>query len=197
MFVSLAVPIPLLFANFIREISNEKYALTNTAFGSSITYTYYLAGVFIALNSFLFISLAISNSILLYEFKNYILRKQNLTSINTKTNSHVKSSDSNQTNTSTKSILKHRDGKEDSKKRLTKMVLTLSVLFMASRLIQAISTILSNLDRVNRVRFNAFTSVFAFCALLINYIVYGSCFLYHSYFNKTFFDAFKKKFLRI
>ncbi|CAF0714616.1 unnamed protein product [Brachionus calyciflorus] len=148
--ISFSLPIPLLFANYIKEISESKYSLTNTNFGASISYTFYLASVFIFINSFLFVTLTISNVVLLIEFKKYLAKKRGMTSIgknNLKDTS--KSEESNLTNISKKAILNNNTNKS-SKGRLTKMVLILSVLFMASRLINSISTILSNIDRVNK-----------------------------------------------
>lgn len=181
--ISLLIPSPFFYANYIQYIGNSKYVLIKTEFGTSIEYTYYLTSVFISLNSILFIILLASNFILLFEFKKYLSKKKNLTSKVIATNESAKSNQSNNNDISSKHA---------STRRLAKMVLTLSFLFMGSRLFHSSSTILSSVNRVKKINFDAFSIILTICSLIINYIMYGGSLIYHSFFNKVFFKSVKE-----
>lgn len=78
---SFGIFIPILLANYIKALPNNKYSYVSTEFGLTINYTIYLAIVIITRNIFFFFSLVISNVLLLIEFKKYLQRKYNLVSV--------------------------------------------------------------------------------------------------------------------
>ena len=187
--ISFLIPVPFFFANKIENIGDSKYILRRTKFGTSIEYTYYLSSVLIILNSFLFSCLVVSNTILLVQFKKYISKKSNLTSILVASTESGKSKDSRNNYSSNSS--KTKDG---ATKSLTKMVLFLSIFFIITRLIHSISTILTSINRLKKINFDAFSVIISICSLILNYIMFGSTLIYHSCFNKIFFQSFKRLF---
>lgn len=198
---SFVIFIPILFANYIKYLPNNEYSFVNTEFGASISYTYYLAVFILTRNSAFFIVLFGANVVLLIDYKSYLMRKNNLVSVRTETRkietrvaeNNNSSGDLINSNTNGQSNIHvvQPNSSNSSKRKITKMVIILSFVFVVSRLVQAVTTISSNVDKFNQVKFNGFTTIFGFFTNLLNYSVYSVNIFFHVYFNKSFLNCLK------
>ncbi|RNA08300.1 hypothetical protein BpHYR1_043615 [Brachionus plicatilis] len=158
--------LPLLFSRYLKELPENKFVLLRTAFGSSADFSIYLSITVLVRNTFFFVSLVVSNILLLVQFRKYIDKKYKLFNGLTRSkdlsnSSSVKSESSN-------------NKKDDPEKRLTRMTLTLSLIFILSRGLQSVGSISSSIDKGNQIQFNPFTTIFNFCSNVVNYLVYSS-----------------------
>lgn len=196
--ISVCLFIPLLFSRRITALSDNRYVLVRTSFGSSVEFPIFLTTTVLVRNTFFFVSLVFSNLLLLIQFRRYINKKYFLvTGIINKLNSNSvddvsKNSSnfttSNETNESNKTKL------DDTEKRLTRMTLILSFIFIISRGLQSVGSISSSIDRAKESRFNPFTTIYSFFSNVLNYFVYSSNIFFHFYFNGSFSNEFKNLF---
>ncbi|CAF0934175.1 unnamed protein product [Brachionus calyciflorus] len=200
--LSFSMFIPMFFANYIRNVGS-RFIFTSTDFGSSPSYPLYLASVVLSRNLFFFVSLSTGNILLLIEFRKYLNKKYKLVNAFSKSNAPRIKTESSKDNNSNLSNNKgsnetngtgQRKTKDDPEKKLTKMALTLSLIFIVSRCLQSVGSISTSIDRSMNVRFNPFTTIYTFFTNVLTYVIYSMSFLAHYYFNNSFAEELKNFF---
>ncbi|RNA26747.1 hypothetical protein BpHYR1_051829 [Brachionus plicatilis] len=135
--------LPLLFSRYLKELPENKFVLLRTAFGSSADFSIYLSITVLVRNTFFFVSLVVSNILLLVQFRKYIDKKYKLFNGLSK---FVRSKDIS--NSSSVKSESSNNKKDDPEKRLTIMTLTLSLIFILSRGLQSVGSISSIFARI-------------------------------------------------
>ena len=193
---SICLFIPLLFSRRITALPENKFVLVRTSFGSSVEFPIFLTTTVLIRNTFFFVSLVLSNLLLLIQFRKYINKKYFLVSgvVNQSKSKDATSKNSSNCKISNEIKESNKRKLDDTEKRLTKMTLILSVIFILSRGLQSVGSISSSIDRANGSRFNPFTTIYSFFSNVLNYLVYSLNFFFQYYFNSLFSNELKRFF---
>jgi ABC-type multidrug transport system fused ATPase/permease subunit len=211
--------LPNLFAFRLQPVANStRVSLLPSSFGFTEFYLYYTIVINILQSLVTFAVLVVLNSLMSFEFKKYIAKKKNLVNkkllnlnINTekKNESQIatKSTDISQNNnirTPSKSQSRARalpkvqtsskevDQNENAIRNFTLMIIIGSIIFMISRLIQLIASIIAETGRIYNIQQDIFSIFYSFFNILTTLIVFGLNLILNYFFNKSFKAQFKK-----
>jgi hypothetical protein len=212
--ISILPFIPTVFGNEIREISPGKYALIDTDFGKTRFYVIYLGILPIIRNSLIFFSILILNFLLLKKFRmhfkkkkllivtnrsaNFVLntyQNQRIVQLQNSSGSDATLNHLNEARQGNKS--KNRTFQSEQEKKLTLMILILSLVFILSRSLQMISTLTTQIDRfLNRPVSNS-ALILSLVASWLTFGSYSVNFFVYIIFNDSFYECFKNNFRNI
>jgi hypothetical protein len=184
MLIGVGLNAPNMLAYTIGSLNNnsEKYSIALTNFGRSAFYLYYTIVVNFLQSLFTFFVLALLNGLIFFYLKTYINKNSVIINANAIGANEIIST----VNFNAKRLSKN------IKKQFTIVILIGSVIFMISRLVQLIASIIYEFNRFNNVQSSVFSLLYSFFNISFTTIVFSLNFILNFIFNKKFKYTFIK-----
>jgi hypothetical protein len=216
--IGFALNLPVLFAYTIVPVANatNRFLVPQTWFGLTPFFAFYSIFVSIFQSFVTLVALALLNVFITIEFKRFIQKKKNLKgemnmnngklapatatasqSQNPKTIEisvgNIQQQQQQQVIPKTKLKANFKTTKnEDIERNFTIMILTSSLIYAITRLIDVIASILFEINRLNNNMNDLFMNLFRFLNISITVVYFGLNFPFNFAFNKVFKSCFKK-----
>jgi hypothetical protein len=201
---SIGLFVPHMFASRLVEFAPNKFEIAITVFGYSDFFNIYIIMIYSIQNFLAFIILIILNFLMYLEYKKYFSRRSRLiSSTNEKkslqTSLHkATAQEGTLTGTSleTNKLANTRKGNEIEKK-FTIMIMSSSVFFILSRIMEGMSSIIYHVDQTNKIYINPFETIFSWFAHLTTYLSFSANIIFYFIFNKLFRSTIKEFFCKM
>jgi hypothetical protein len=197
-FLALFAFSPTIFSSEIIQVGNSttRYVDRNTPFGNSVFYPIYLSTIAFVQNFLTCLILCILDALIVRQYKKYIAKKSNLTSISKNTDtkksvsSVLKQNLEEIVNSNETIVRKVRnsqlDKRNDEKSRFTRMILVLSLILCYSRFLLLVSQILSQMNEAFKLSIDIVALIFLTFARFNAYFIFSTNLFVYIYYNRVF-----------
>jgi hypothetical protein len=207
-FSSILMFVPQVIASRIEEVAPNVYAIVSTPVGASREFTIYSIFTFVVQNIVTFIILIMLNYLLYDEYGRYYKKKIKLLNVSeksyktdksvmqtTSTKTKAKSQDMSINATSRGSLAPNNAASKkntEMERKFTLMILTSSLFFTLSRILEGTTSVIFHVDRANRITNNRVFIIFGWFAHLATYLSFSSNLIFSLIFNKIFRESFNQ-----